>query len=73
MRVPVGTFTGLSKGAQWLNSQSWNNVKGIKKAKWIDCNKSAGRFVRVHRREVVDASSLEVFKARLDGVLGSLV
>ena len=34
------------------------------------------RVVRCwHRlpREVVDASSLEVFKARLDGALGSLV
>ena len=31
------------------------------------------RVVRCWNREVVDAPSLEVFKARLDGALGSLV
>ena len=35
--------------------------------------KESGEVLNRLPREVVDAPSLEVFKARLDGVLGSLV
>ena len=35
--------------------------------------RESGEVLEQLPREVVDAPSLEVFKARLDGVLGSLV
>lgn len=42
----MGPSMELPRAAQGLVSQSFINVKEVKKAKWISCDKSAGRFVR---------------------------
>lgn len=42
----MGSSIELSRVAWRLVSQSLINAKNVKKAKWINCDKSAGRFIK---------------------------